>query len=128
MTDQSVDTPTQGLVLSPKLYNKVKASALIVLPAFASLYFALGSIWGLPNVEQVVGSITVFDTFLGSIVGLSSRTYNNSSARFDGHISIIDHPDGPKQYILELDSDPEDIDQKKSVTFRVGTPLPPPGA
>lgn len=42
--------------------------------------------------------------------------------KYSGHISISEKPDGGKLYLLELDGDPEDIDQMKHVTFRVGSP------
>ena len=42
---------------------------------------------------------------------------------YQGHISILETESGGKQYVLELDGDPEDIDQMKSVTFRVGDPV-----
>ncbi len=58
-------------------YDFLKWLAQIVLPAFGTFYFALSSIWGLPYAEQVVGTITAFDAFLGALLGLSSKNYNN---------------------------------------------------
>ena len=40
-----------------------------------TLYFALSGIWGLPYGEEVVGTITAADTFLGVLLGISSATY-----------------------------------------------------
>ena len=51
--------------MTTKWCNFYKNLAQIYLPALATLYFALASIWGLPYVEQVVGTITAIDTFLG---------------------------------------------------------------
>ncbi len=48
----------------------------IILPAFASLYFALSAIWKLPYSEEIVGTISVITAFLGTILKLSSDTYN----------------------------------------------------
>lgn len=62
--------------LSNKAYDVLKWIAQIVLPALATLYFAISSIWGLPYGEQVVGTITAIDTFLGAILGLSAMNYN----------------------------------------------------
>lgn len=62
--------------LSNRAYDVLKWIAQIVLPALATLYFALSSIWGLPYGEQVVGTITAIDTFLGAILGLSAMNYN----------------------------------------------------
>ena len=62
--------------LKNKTYDVLKWIALYLLPALGTLYFALSGIWGLPYVEQVVGTITAADTFLGVLLGISSATYN----------------------------------------------------
>jgi len=59
-----------------KIYDVLKWIALVVLPAIATLYFALSGIWGFPYGEQIVGTITAVDTFLGAILGISSINYN----------------------------------------------------
>lgn len=65
-------------VLSDQLYNKLKFIAQVLLPAMGTLYFALAGIWGLPYGEQVVGTITAIDTFLGALLGLSTMQYKKS--------------------------------------------------
>lgn len=62
--------------MSNKTYDVLKFIAQILLPACGTLYFALASIWGLPYGEQIVGTITAVDTFLGAILGISSKMYN----------------------------------------------------
>ncbi len=64
--------------MSNKVYDVLKFIAQIGLPALGTLYFALASIWGFPYGEQVVGTITAVDTFLGAILGISSARYNAS--------------------------------------------------
>lgn len=61
-----------------KTYDVLKWVAMILLPAAGTLYFALAGIWGLPYAEQIVGTITAIDTFLGVILGLSSNQYNKN--------------------------------------------------
>lgn len=65
--------------MSNKTYDILKWIAQIVLPALGTLYFAIASIWGLPFAEQVVGTITAIDTFLGALLGFSSIQYNKES-------------------------------------------------
>lgn len=60
-----------------KTYDLLKYIAQIVLPAIGTLYFALASIWGLPFGEQIVGTITAVDAFLGALLMLSTQKYNN---------------------------------------------------
>ena len=62
--------------MSDKLYKILKYIAQIVLPALGTLYFALAGIWGFPYGEQIVGTITAVDTFLGVLLGISSYQYN----------------------------------------------------
>ena len=59
-----------------KMYDILKYIAQIILPAIGTLYFALAGIWGLPYGEQIVGTITAIDTFLGVILGISTVQYN----------------------------------------------------
>lgn len=66
--------------MSNKIYDILKYIALIVLPALGTLYFALAGIWGLPYGEQVVGTITAIDTFLGALLGLSAYKYNKNES------------------------------------------------
>ena len=62
--------------LSDKAYNVLKWLTMIVLPALATLYFALSGIWGFPYGEQVVGTITALVTFFGVVLGVSTAQYN----------------------------------------------------
>lgn len=62
--------------LSNKLYDILKYIAQIVLPAIGTLYFALAGIWGFPYGEQIVGTITALDVFLGVLLKISSDSYN----------------------------------------------------
>lgn len=67
--------------MSNKLYDILKFVAQIVLPALATLYFALSSIWGLPYGEQIVGTITAIDAFLGALLGVSTARYNKEQSQ-----------------------------------------------
>ena len=58
-----------------KTYDILKWVAQYLLPAIGTLYFALAGIWGLPYGEQIVGTITAVDTFLGVLLGISSVQY-----------------------------------------------------
>ena len=53
--------------LSNKVYDILKAIALIWLPAIGTLYFALAGIWNLPYPEEIVGTITAVGHILGKL-------------------------------------------------------------
>lgn len=61
--------------MSNKCYDVLKWIALIVLPAIGALYFALSKFWELPYAEGIVGTITAVDTFLGTLLGVSTAAY-----------------------------------------------------
>lgn len=65
--------------MSNKMYDVLKWIAMYFLPAVGTLYFALAGIWNLPCGEQVVGTITALDTFLGVILGISTAQYNKEN-------------------------------------------------
>ena len=67
--------------MSNKVYDILKFIAQVVLPALGTLYFALAGIWGWPMGEQVVGTITAIDTFLGVLLGISTSKYNKGGQK-----------------------------------------------
>lgn len=66
------------MTFSNETYDRLKWIAQILLPALGTLYYALGSIWGLPYCEQVVGTITAVDAFLGALLQISTKNYYKS--------------------------------------------------
>lgn len=65
--------------MSNKVYDVLKYVAQIALPAIGALYFALSQIWGLPYGEEIVGTITAIDAFLGALLGISTMIYNKGA-------------------------------------------------
>jgi hypothetical protein len=80
--------------LNNRLYDVLKELAQVWLPGLGTLYFALAGIWHLPAADKVVGSVVAVDAFLGVILKISTTTYNNSDAKFDGILSWENTPDG----------------------------------
>lgn len=64
-----------NIKMSNETYDILVWIAQYLLPALGTLYAALSGIWGLPYGEQVVGSISALDVFLGVILGLSNSQY-----------------------------------------------------
>lgn len=63
-------------MMSNKLFDVLKWIAQLFLPALGALYFALAQIWGFPYGEEIVGTLTAVDAFLGVILGISTVQYN----------------------------------------------------
>jgi hypothetical protein len=102
--------------MTTKTYDLLKWIAQILLPAFGTLYFGLSSIWGFPNGEQVVGTITAIDVFLGVLLGLSSTKYNKTK---DG-VLMIDTSNLQKDtYRLQLDTPLDELANKKAIQLNI---------
>ena len=69
--------------MKSKIYNILKWLSQVFLPVIVTLYVAIASIWGLPNTEYIVATITAIDTFLGSILMFNSQKIESS---------VIDEP------------------------------------
>lgn len=67
-----------------KTYDILKWIAQMFLPAIGTLYFALAGIWGFPYGEEVVGTVTAVDAFLGVILGISTAQYNKTDKSTKG--------------------------------------------
>ena len=65
-----------SMKISNKTYDVLKWIALYLLPSLGTLYFVLSGIWNLPYSEEVVGTITAVDAFLGVLLGISTAQYN----------------------------------------------------
>ena len=64
--------------MSNKVYDALKFVAQILLPALATLYFALAKIWGFPYAAEIVGTISAVDAFLGALLGISTMQYKKA--------------------------------------------------
>lgn len=104
-------------VFTNKLYDRLKFVALVLLPALGSLYFGLSGIWGLPNAEKVIGTITLVDTFLGVVLHLSNQQYYKKDSNFDGTLHVTDEE--PPQVLAEFKTDPADLPGKHSVEMNI---------
>lgn len=68
--------------MSNKIYNVLKWLALIALPALSTLVFALSNIWNF-DATPVIGSIAAVETFIGSLIGVSTYQYNKSKDKLE---------------------------------------------
>lgn len=64
--------------MSNKVYDVLKFIAQIVLPALATLYVTIASLWGLPYPDEISGTVMAIDTFLGALLMISSNKYYNN--------------------------------------------------
>lgn len=71
------------MTFSNKVYDILKWVCLIVLPACSTLYFTLSGIWHLPYGEQVTGTLAAISTFIGILIGVSTKSYYKEEKKND---------------------------------------------
>ena len=98
------------MVFENKVYDVLKWIAMYLLPAVGTLYFALARIWGLSYGEEIVGTITAVDAFLGVLLGISHACYQG-----DGKLILNGEEDGDE---IEVDSD-IDLANGKKIMLKV---------
>jgi hypothetical protein len=108
-----------SLVLNSSTYDMLKFVAQIGLPGVGALYFALSQIWGLPAGEEVVGTITAVDVFLGLFLSASSRQYNTDKEGPQIGFLDVEEADDGTQMMLNFPGDPMEIVNHDKVTFKV---------
>lgn len=64
-------------MLPNKVYDVLKWVCIIVLPAIATFYAGLCAVWkGLPYPNEIPQTITLVDTLLGMLLGISTASYS----------------------------------------------------
>lgn len=103
--------------LNNKVYDALKWIVMIVLPAISALYFGLAKIWGFPYAAEVVGTIAVVQTFLGALIGVSTKSYEG-----DGEL-LIDasrvESGGKAIYRFDFDMEPTQVKDKHYYVLKV---------
>lgn len=67
------------MTLPNKIYDILKWVTMIVLPALATAYVGLASIWGWPYADEVAKTTAVVCTLLGALLGISTAQYNKEN-------------------------------------------------
>lgn len=71
-----IKTLSTSWIMSNQLYDLTKLFVQVILPAAATLYLALGNLWGWVLVEPVVATIMLVDTFLGMLLDFNKNQFN----------------------------------------------------
>lgn len=112
---------SKGALLSDKTYDAIRWTAQYFLPALGTLYFTLAAIWGLPNAEQVLGTVTALVIFLGVVMGISKKSFDNDDRRFDGEVTVhAPDADNPITDLI-LDQTPESLQGRTQLVLKVNS-------
>jgi len=115
------EEPKSAGLMSNRTYDRLKFVAMILLPAIGTAYFSLADIWDLPKAMEVVGTITIVDTFLGALLGISNAKHNNDPKRFAGKIVYQDAGEGqePNVHLILNDDTVRESEKEKEVIFKI---------
>lgn len=64
--------------MSNKTFDILKWIAQVFLPALTTLYGVIGATFNIPYTQEVLTIMVAVDTFLGTLLGISSAKYNST--------------------------------------------------
>ncbi len=67
--------------LSNRAFDIIRLIGELLLPALATLYAALGAIWGWPYIEAIVGTLAAVTAFIGALVNGLRKAYGKEQER-----------------------------------------------
>lgn len=70
------------MIFQDGMYDKLKIIAWILAPLITFLA-ALGEIWGIPHMVEITATLAALDTFLGALLTVSNRKYNEQKGEGD---------------------------------------------
>jgi hypothetical protein len=108
---------------SGAVYDKLKLTAQLILPAFAALYFGLSQIWNLPAGAEVSGTISLLNVFVGVIVVWLKSLHNAAGTQYDGFLTWEDHDEGSSLRLTSIDL--QALENKGEILMKVSRPEPP---
>jgi hypothetical protein len=94
----------------------LKFIALVVLPAVATAYFAVAGIWHLSHTEQIIGTISAVDTFLGAMLHVSTKSYSPAT---NGALKVDLSDPAKETYTLDVTTPIEDIKKLSHLVLAV---------
>lgn len=109
------------MIFKDKVYNNLKWIALILLPAFGSLYFGLAEIWSLPYGAEVVGTTSLITVFIGALIGISTKNYNAQEKQYDGQMVVDTSDPNTDLYSIELHDDLDKLTSKTQLMLKVNS-------
>lgn len=64
-----------GFMLPNKVYDVLKWISLVFLPAFITFYGVVATTCNIPHTQETLTIMVGFNTFLGTILGISNSQY-----------------------------------------------------
>lgn len=104
--------------LTNERYDALVWIAQVFLPGLATFYATVAGLTPLPWALEVSGIIMALDTFLGLMLGIQRKNYQNSDERFDGLVVVHQDGEGGADVNFKME-DTSPLADKDEVTFKV---------
>lgn len=119
ITKSRVEVNESRWIFAPKVYDFLKDSAQIYIPALGVAYAGLAGIWHWGYVLEVSGTVLVIDTLLGTILKISKTVYDNSDRSKDGDLNLEVSSSGVSVEDVLLNTPVSDLANKERVVLDV---------
>lgn len=71
------------MIIPDKVYNILKWICLIFAPALITLISTIFALYHIDGAEVVCGTIAAIATFVGALIGVSTKAYNQGKNKGD---------------------------------------------
>ena len=102
------------MVFKNGVYDKLKWIVQYFIPALEGLWLTMSDTWNLPYGTQIGTTIAAIGLFIGVMLGISKAHYKG-----EGTLTVNSDDPDKDIYNLELNVEPEELPNMKSVTFIV---------
>lgn len=106
-------------LIGDKVYDLLKKTVQLYIPALATFYVSLAAIYGLSGAQQVTSTAVAVCAFLGVFLKVSDRSYKKSEAGYDGSVTLNDTGEELPEVIFGLKEHPNLMEGKDSITLKV---------
>ena len=64
------------MIIPSPIFDILKWTTMVLIPALATAYVGLSAVWGWPYADEVAKTAAVVCTLLGALLGISTAQYN----------------------------------------------------
>ena len=105
--------------LNNSVYDVLKWTTMVLLPAFGSFYFGLSQIWNFPYPQEVVGTVACTELFIGALIGISHASRDKTALEYDGELRVNSDDPSKDVYSFVLHGDVDDLTAKDDLRIKV---------
>ena len=119
------DNNTPNPLLGNTSYDVIKDVVTLGFPAAVTLYAGLAVVWGWGFSEEVVTTGGLLGVFLGVMLKIASKRYQNLPVEYDGTLIANDPNPENETYRLEFENSLPAMANQETVRLKVVDLLPP---